>query len=54
MEEYNRTYNNVSEEKYQVKNLDWKIAKIRNYLFKEIEQNELMSEKRRRVCTTLN
>ena len=31
-----------------------KIAEIRNYLFKEINQNELMSKKNEKVCTVLN
>ena len=36
-------------------NLDWKnINKTRNYFLEEIEQNELMSEKQKKVCTTLD
>ena len=30
------------------------IHETRSYLFKEIEQNELISKKRKQVCTTLN
>ena len=33
-----------------MKNLDWKKEKIRNYLTKGINQNELMSKKHKRVC----
>ena len=31
-----------------------KIEETRNYFLEEIEQNELMSRKRKKVCTTLN
>ena len=31
-----------------------KIEKIRNYLIKEINQNELMSKKHKKVCRVLN
>ena len=31
-----------------------KINEIRNYLIKEINQNELMSKNRQKVCTVLN
>ena len=31
-----------------------KIDKTRNYFLKEIEQNELMSKKHKKICTTLN
>ena len=31
-----------------------KINETRNYFLKEIEQNELMSRKHKKVCTTLN
>ena len=30
------------------------IGETRNYFLEEIEQNELMSEKHKKVCTTLN
>ena len=30
------------------------IHETRSYLFKEIEQNELISKKHKQVCTTLN
>ena len=30
------------------------IEKARNYLIKEMDQNELMSSKKKKVCTTLN
>ena len=30
------------------------IDETRNYFLKEIEQNELMSKKHKKVCTTLN
>ena len=32
----------------------WKIDEIRNYILKEIKQNELMSRKHEKVCVTLN
>ena len=31
-----------------------KIAEIRNYFIKKISQNELMSKKRKKVCSVLN
>ena len=31
-----------------------KIKKINNYFIKEIDQNELLSNKNKKVCTTLN
>ena len=31
-----------------------KIEETRNYFLEEIEQNELMSRKHKKVCTTLN
>ena len=40
---------NISQ-KFRLKNID----ETRNYFLKEIEQNELMSKKQKRVCTTLN
>ena len=40
---------NISQ-KFRLKNID----EIRNYFFEEIEQNELMSRKHKKVCTTLN
>ena len=42
-EEYQKTYNHV-----------WNIDEVRNYLIEEIKQNELMSKKYEKVCTTLN
>ena len=42
-EEYQKTYNHV-----------WNIDEVRNYLIEEIKQNELMSKKYKKVCTTLN
>ena len=40
---------NISQE-FRLKNID----KTRNYFLEEIEQNELMSWKNKKVCTTLN
>ena len=40
---------NIAEE-FRLKNLDER----RNYLFEEIEQNELVSRKHRKFCATLN
>ena len=40
---------NISQE-FRLKNID----ETRNYLLEEIEQNELMSRKYKKVCTTLN
>ena len=40
---------NVSLE-FRLKN----IGETRNYLIEEINQNELMSKKHKKVCTTLN
>ena len=40
---------NISQE-FRLKNID----ETRNYLIGEIEQNELMSRKHKKVCTTLN
>ena len=40
---------NVSE-KFRLKNID----ETRNYLIEEINRNELMSKKHKKVCTTLN
>ena len=37
-----------------MKNLDWKINEIRNYLIEEINQNELISKKHKRRCRVLN
>ena len=37
-------------QKFRLKNID----ETRNYFLKEIEQNELMSKKHKKVCTTLN
>ena len=40
---------NISQE-FRLKNID----ETRNYFLEEIEQNELMSKKQRKVCSTLN
>ena len=40
---------NISQE-FRLKNID----KTRNHLIEEINENELMSKKRKKVCTTLN
>ena len=40
---------NISQE-FRLKNID----ETRNYFVEEIEQNELMSRKLKKVCTTLN
>ena len=40
---------NISQE-FRLKNID----EARNYFLEEIEQNELMSKKQRKVCSTLN
>ena len=40
---------NITQE-FRLKNID----ETRNYFFEEIEQNELMSKKHKKVCTTLN
>ena len=40
---------NISQE-FRLKNID----ETRNYLIEEINRNELMSKKRKKVCTTLN
>ena len=37
-------------QEFRLKNID----ETRNYLLKEIEQNQLMSKKRKKVCATLN
>ena len=37
-------------QKFNLKNID----ETRNYFLEEIEQNELMSKKHKKVCTTLN
>ena len=42
-------FKNVSQG-FRLKNIN----KTRNYYVEEIEQNELMSEKHKKVCTTLN
>ena len=43
------TEENISEE-LRLKNID----EIGNYFLKEIKQNEFMSRKHKKVCTTLN
>ena len=40
---------NISQE-FRLKNID----ETRNYFLKEIEQNELMNKKHKKVCTALN
>ena len=40
---------NINQE-FRLKNID----ETRNYFLEEIEQNELMSRKYKKVCTTLN
>ena len=40
---------NISQE-YRLKNVD----ETKNYFVEEIEQNELMSKKHKKVCATLN
>ena len=40
---------NISQ-KFRLKNMD----KARNYLVEEINQNELITEKHKKVCTTPN
>ena len=37
-------------QEFRLKNID----EVRNYLFEDIKQNELMSKKHKKVCTTLN
>ena len=37
-------------QEFRLKNID----ETRNYLIEEIKQNELMSKKHKKVCTTLN
>ena len=43
------TEENISQE-FRLKNVD----ETRNYLFEEINRNELISKKHRNFCTTLN
>ena len=43
------TLKNMSQE-FRLKNID----ETRNYFLEEIEQNELMSRKHKKVCATLN
>ena len=43
------TEENISQE-FRLKNID----ETRNYLIEEINRNELMSKKHKKVCTTLN
>ena len=40
---------NISQE-FRLENID----ETKNYFLEEIEQNELMSKKHKKVCTTLN
>ena len=44
----NMVEENISQE-FRLKNID----KTRNYFLEEIKQNELMSRKHKKVCTTL-
>ena len=37
-------------QKFRLKNID----ETRNYLLEEVNQNELMSRKHKKVCTTVN
>ena len=50
--EYIITLKNMGEEniKFRLKNID----KIRNYFIEEINQNEMISKKHRRVCKAVN
>ena len=45
----NRVEGNISQE-FRFKNTD----ETRNYFLEEVKQNELMSKKHKKVCTTLN
>ena len=45
----NMVEENISQE-FRLKNID----ETRNYLIEEINRNELMSKKHKKVCTTLN
>ena len=40
----------ITSQEFRLKNID----ETRNYFIEEIDQNELMSQKHRKVCTTLN
>ena len=42
-------FRNIAEE-FELKNID----ETRNYFFEELEQNELMSKKHKKVCVTLD
>ena len=42
-------FRNIAEE-FELKNIDEK----RNYFFEELEQNELMSKKHKKVCVTVD
>ena len=42
------------EESTSQEKFDWNIDQTRNYLIEEINRNELMSKKHKKVCTTLN
>ena len=53
IEEYQKIYNHVwrkHSQEFRLKNIN----ETRNYFIKEINQNELMSRKLKKVCTTLN
>ena len=45
----NTTEENISQE-FRLKNID----ETRNYLIEEINRNELMSKKHKKICSTLN
>ena len=45
----NMVEENISQD-FRLRNID----QTRNYFLEEIEQNELMSRKHKKVCTTLN
>ena len=49
LKEKNMVEKNIRQE-FRLKNID----ETRNYFIEEINQNELMSKKHKRVCTTLN
>ena len=42
------------EESTNQEKFDWNVDETRNYLIEEINRNELMSKKHKKVCTTLN
>ena len=46
----NMAEGSISQEEFRLKNID----ETRNYLLEEIKQNELITKKHKKVCTTLN